>query len=306
MRGAPDPCAGELLALPSDTTERIVPTHDGGQLLVVERGDVDAQPLVLLHGLAMQASTWSYQLRDLADRFRVVAVDQRGHGRSRVGDDGYALTALGDDVASVLVGLDLRETIVVGHSMGGAGLMRFCRDHRDVLASRVAGLVFASNGPGFELSDTAMRAVGSTSAAVLRAVARTRAWGWYRLRDNDLSYALLRPYFGRAPSNTHIEWTRRMAADCAPEAMVRSAFAMADHDGIRALRETDTPALVIVGSHDLMSPPRFARRIADALPNGQLEIIDGAGHQVMLECPTELAKVLVGFADALRARSAEG
>jgi pimeloyl-ACP methyl ester carboxylesterase len=200
----------------------------------------------------------------------------------------------------------LRDAIVVGHSLGGAGLMRFCRDHRDVLASRVAGLVFASNGPGFELSDTAMRAVGSTSAAVLRAVARTRAWGWYRLRDNDLSYALLRPYFGRAPSNTHIEWTRRMAADCAPEAMVRSAFAMADHDGIRALRETDTPALVIVGTHDLMSPPRFARRIADALPNGQLEIIDGAGHQVMLECPTELAKVLVGFADALRARSAEG
>ena len=301
MRGAPDPFAGELLMLPSDSTERMVPTHDGGQLLVVERGDVDAQPLVLLHGLAMQASTWCYQLHDLSDRFRVIAIDQRGHGQSGTGADGYALTAFGDDVASVLAGLDLRDAIVVGHSLGGAGLMRFCRDHRDVLGSRVAGLVFASNGPGFEVSEKAMQTVRSTSAAVLRAIARTRAWGWYRwrLRDNDLSYAFLRPYFGRTPSNTHIEWTRRMAEECEPEAMVRSAFAMADHDGIRVLRQTHTPSLVVVGSNDLMSPPRFARRIADALPNGQLEIIDGAGHQVMLERPAELAKALIGFADSL-------
>ena len=302
LRAAPDPHAGETLEPPEGSTYRVVPTRDGGEISFIERGAADAQPLVLLHGITLRSEIWTYQLRDLAARFRVIALDQRGHGRSRAGSDGYSLALLGDDTAAVLEALDLRDAILVGHSMGGMGLMQLCGDHADVLAERVAGVVFLSTSPGLALPGV----VASASAKVVEEMARRgERKGWdvrmYRFPPNDLSYLLARGAFGRSPSNTHIEWTRRMLAETAVEASYRSGLALAAHDGRAALEDLKVPALVIVGTKDKVTPPKLARRIADALPDGRLEVLRDAGHQIMLERPAELAALLTEFVDGLDA-----
>ena len=133
-------CPTPLFDVPDDTVEGTVPTGDGGTLHYLERGS--GRPLVLLHGITLRADVWAPQLHQLADRYRVIAVDLRGHGGSVAGSSGYGMGPLGDDVAAVLEGLDLRDAVVVGHSMGGMGLMQFCGAHPDVLGARVAGLVF--------------------------------------------------------------------------------------------------------------------------------------------------------------------
>jgi pimeloyl-ACP methyl ester carboxylesterase len=71
------------LAVPEDVCHRVVPMRDGGESHLIERGD--GPPLVLLHGANLSAEVWSYQLRDLAESHRVIALDLRGHGRSSAG-----------------------------------------------------------------------------------------------------------------------------------------------------------------------------------------------------------------------------
>ena len=137
-----DPPADELFDMPSDVTHRSVPTPDGGSLHVMERGD--GRPLMLLHGITLSAEVWAPQLNQLADRYRVIAVDLRGHGQSTAGRDGYGIPRLATDVATVLEALDLDDAVLVGHSMGGMTVMQFCDDHADVLSRRVAGVVFVA------------------------------------------------------------------------------------------------------------------------------------------------------------------
>ncbi len=284
--------------LPDGTRTSTFTTSDGASLRLVERGDPDAPPLVLLHGITMDASTWLYQLRDLSDSFRVVAIDQRGHGRSTAGHDGYGLTVLARDVVELLEHFDLRDAIVLGHSMGAAVVMRLCRDHAAAVDARVRGIVLLSAGPGFDLPPVIERAVLTSAAVGLRAVELARFRGWYGFGERDLSTALVRLAFGERPSPTHVEWTRRIVAGQDGEAMLRSGFGMADHDGVRAVRSIHTPTTIVVGTHDLLTPPRLARRIERAFPPGvaRLEIVDGPGHQLMLERPDTLAAIVRSFA----------
>lgn len=293
-----DPFVDDDFDFPDDCRHQIVPTYDGGELHVVERGPLDAQPLLLLHGVTLQAGIWQYQLQDLADRFRVIAVDLRGHGDSRAGRDGYGLTRVARDISTVLGRLDLRATIIVGHSMGGMALMRFCADDPAALDERVAGLVFLATTTGF-----AAPILGNT---VLRYVSRAAVrWGdkrgWrhvpaYRFPPNMLTFAMIRRTFGVRPSPTHIELVRRMLVDVPADCFLPAGFSLLDHDPRRELAETDTPSLVIVGTHDHVTPVRHARRLAHLLPRARLEVMVDCGHQVMLERRAELAELVTAFA----------
>jgi len=294
-----------VIPLPDGTHRRVLETDDGAELYLLERGDPAAQPLVLVHGITMASATWTYQLRDLADRFRVVAFDQRGHGGSTAGADGYGLSVLARDLAAVLADLDRDDAIVLGHSMGAAALMRLCRDHHQIVKQRVRGLVFLSAGPGFDLRPLAERIVRVGNDAGLRLFERLEFRPWYRFPSNRVSRALVRLSFGRDPVPMHIEWTRELVAAQDREAMLRSGFGMGDHDGARVVGSITTPSIVAVGSNDRLTSPRLARSIFRSFAPGvaQLIVIDGAGHQVMLERPEQLAAALRDFADGLAAEA---
>ncbi len=84
---------------------------------------------MLLHGITFSARTWTYQFEDLALRYRLLAVDQRGHGASKGGTGKWDLGRLALDLAELLERLDLRDAVLVGHSMGGMVALRFALDH---------------------------------------------------------------------------------------------------------------------------------------------------------------------------------
>jgi pimeloyl-ACP methyl ester carboxylesterase len=278
-----------------------LPSHDGGELYIVEKGPADARPLVLLHGITLAARVWGYQLRDLSDRYRVLAVDLRGHGSSRAGDAGFGLSLLAEDLRTALEALDLRDAIVVGHSMGGMTLMQFCGDHPDVLAERVAGVVFLATAPVIPLPVVLQRALRRVAPAVQRVGERS---GWERLPrlgvgNGDVPYVLARRAFGRSPSHTHIELTRALVAECVPATSWSSGLGLVVHDAEEALAATKTPALVIGGELDRITPVAMSRRIAGLLPDAELHVLPDAGHQLMLERPDEVAELIDAFAARL-------
>ena len=227
---------------------------DGGRIHVVERGS--GRPLVLVHGMTMSSGIWSRQLAELSDRYRVVALDLRGHGRSAAGRDGFQIEAVAGDIAVALEGLDLEDAIVVGHSMGSMALIQFCASFAPARSRRVAGLVFLSASPGVVVP-------GGVRWVSERIAART---GRVRL-----------PWHGS----------------------FLTGFGLLSLDARAALAGVDTPAVIVVGRRDRLTPIARAERLAAMMPHARVEVVDGAGHQVMLDQPAALAAVLDRFSAEL-------
>jgi non-heme chloroperoxidase len=282
-----------LFDVPDDTIEGTVPTGDGGTLHYLERGS--GRPLVLLHGITLRADVWAPQLHQLADRYRVIAVDLRGHGGSVAGTSGYGMGPLGDDVAAVLEGLDLRDAVVVGHSMGGMGLMQFCGAHPDVLGSRVAGLVFMATR-AHQVVPPHLRRAAVRVAEGRQAVVDA---GRPLPRPPGLGPRVVRPAFGDRPARRAVAIVADMVESMDDSALLTSARGLLDHDARIALQATATPSLVLVGSRDLLTPVGSARHLAGLLPNTRLVLFPRAGHQLMQERPDGVARAIDDLVDEI-------
>lgn len=286
-----------LYELPTDVTHHDIPSADGGSLHVIERGH--GRPLVLIHGITLQAAVWSPQLHGLADRYRVLALDVRGHGRSRAGHDGFGRKVAARDVATVLDHFDLRRAIVVGHSMGGMILMEFAGDFPDLLEERVAGLVFMDTAAYQLLPKPALPVAQALGRRVKGRYERGRPVPQRQMGEDDLSWVTARLAFGEQPSRVAVDQVRRFLEEVPQSTSLPSGIDLLDHDAREALAATKTPSLVLVGSRDLLTPVFAARRIARFLPYARLEVLPGAGHQLMQERPREVAALLDEFAARL-------
>ncbi|MEO8016732.1 MAG: alpha/beta hydrolase [Pseudomonadota bacterium] len=120
-------------------TEKLamVKSADGMDIAYETRGKGDIA-VVLVHGWSCDRSYFHYQLKALAEKYRVVAVDLAGHGDSSLGRKDSTIASFGQDVAAVVKKLDLKRVVLVGHSMGGDVVVAAAR----LLKGRVAGLVW--------------------------------------------------------------------------------------------------------------------------------------------------------------------
>jgi non-heme chloroperoxidase len=268
---------------------RSLAADDGGSISVISRGS--GPPIVLSHGVTLSVRTWVKQMESLPESgFRTIAFDHRGHGASTIGAAGHTLDTLADDMRAVVEGLDLYDAVLVGHSMGGVAAQLFCLRYPEVAARRVAGVVLLST-----LSRTAL----SGNRHLLHALERIAgavpdAGGVLKLPDVGLLIA--RIGFGRDPQPSHVELTRQMILACDPETRKAAPRALLGLDLSKELRNITRPTLVICGTNDVITPPAEARRIARKIPGARLELLDGAGHMLMLERAETIDALITGFA----------
>jgi pimeloyl-ACP methyl ester carboxylesterase len=287
LRDRPDPDEGHLGALPFDEALRI-PSHDGGSVYTVSRGD--GPTIALSHGVTLTSRVWVKQFTALpSEGVRLVAFDQRGHGESLAGDSGYSIENLGWDVRTVLEGLDLRDIVLVGHSMGGIAVQAFVTQHPDVARERVRGLVL--------LSTTAKTSISASRRLRCAAERVSGSFDLGRLMAQpDVGMMLARIGFGKEPLASHVELTRELLASCETETGQEATKALLGLDLTAELPKIDLPTLVVCGSRDLITPPRDARRIASLIPGARLVMFEDAGHMLMLERTEELDRLLLEFA----------
>lgn len=290
VRGRLDPAGDRLLVPPEDTRHLTLPTPDGGSLHLLERGE--GRPVVLLHGVTLNAELWSPQLHGLADEFRVISLDLRGHGRSQAGADRFGLPVLARDLETVLTRLDLRDALVVGHSMGGMAALTFALEHPEVMAERVAGLGLVATAAARPFHPLLAPRIVALGAMVVERLDSGRPVPHYRFTGNDLSLFLCRSAFGRAPSAAAIEQVRASIEAMDPEALQRSLVGITEHDTVERLGQVRAPASVLVGARDILTPPAFARVMADRLPDAELTVLPRAGHQLMQERPDEVMRLI--------------
>jgi pimeloyl-ACP methyl ester carboxylesterase len=266
-----------------------VDCHDGGSLYVITRGQ--GPPIVFAHGVTLSSRVWAKQFDSIpAAGFRAIAFDGRGHGESTVGESGHSIDNLAEDTRSLLETLDLRDAVLVGHSMGGMALQAFAMRHPDVARERVSGIVLMS---------TAARTV--TSDAHLTRQGLERVVGAFPdvgavMRQRNLGLLVARMGFGDSPHPSHVEATRQMLAACSRETLRDASRSLLSLDLVDGLSTIGLPTLVLVGTADVLTPPRDSRQIASLVPDASLVELPGAGHMLMYERTAEVDAFIVDFA----------
>jgi pimeloyl-ACP methyl ester carboxylesterase len=298
LRKRPEGNASEVLTEPIYESESLA-SHDGGTIHVVTEGR--GAPIVLAHGVLLSARTWVRQLQTLpAAGFRVVAFDSRGHGESKLGESGHSVDNIGDDLRSVLETVDLRDALLVGHSMGGIAVQSFLVRHPEVAAERVKGVVLLSTLARVPLSGP--RAAGLRAFLEKlgeRAPDSERLWA-----SRNLGFVVARLGFGRHPKPSHVELVRRMLLANTVQTRRESPRALLGLDLSARLPEVRIPTLVIGGTADLLTPPAEARRLARLIPGARLELVEGGGHMLMLEQAERVDRLITDFAREVGALAA--
>ena len=247
-----------------------------GDILTAYHDEGQGEPLLLLHGFTGSKLDFHDQLGWFADRYRVLAPDQRGHGESsNLGRaDAYTFDILVDDLAGDLDALDVPRCHLLGHSMGGMVAMRFALRHPERLTSLI-------------LMDTAAEPLTIFPQALREQLAEeVRANGCASrvkmMREMPLSDAQKRgvDFLG---GDEHWRRIELKLSQMDPEAWV----ALANEMGIQKslvpdLAALKVPTTIIVGEHDVPFVEPSAR-MAEAIANSRLETIPLAAHSPQYE-----------------------
>jgi pimeloyl-ACP methyl ester carboxylesterase len=238
------------------------------RLFVRDWGEGD--PILFLAGWTLSSDAWAYQMTPLSQRFRCVAFDRRGHGRSDDPGRGHDYDTLAGDIASVLDTLDLKNVTLVAHSFASGEAVRYLTRYG---TQRVKRLLLLAPAAVPYLRQTADNPMGLPDAAIDEVVATIA-------RDfPSWIEANAEPYFRPAASRAVIDWTVRDMTKASMLATVTLTRLQMTTDFRPELQRMDVPTLIIHGDADASAPIELTGRPAAALiPQAELRVYEGAGH----------------------------
>ncbi|MEQ8859867.1 MAG: alpha/beta hydrolase [Pseudomonadales bacterium] len=253
--------------------------HRDVDIYFTSRGDGD-ETVFFCHGAGGNSTSWWQQMGAFASRYRCLAHDHRGFGRSRCSAEQFAVHEFVDDALAVLDAAAVTRAHLVCQSMGGWTGVRLALEHPD----RVRSLV---------LSDT----IGGLALA--SGIDSIRDMGERAARAGALSPALAADYHLRDPAGAFL-YTELSAfnADLERLGLFRRMFAAEAMIDLSRATSLSIPILVVAGRHDLIWPPEVLRELAGHLPNAQFVEVE-AGHSPYFENPVAFNAALAAFLESI-------
>lgn len=268
-----------------------VPTADGGaqRIAYSETGQGD-DTVFLFHGVTANHRVWAPIQEALSPRFRVIAVDQRGHGNSGKPASGYTAADYSDDIRGLVERLGGRgRNVLVGHSLGSRNSI--------VAAARFPGLVDGVVAIDFtpfietEVFDTLEARVGGGDQR-FASVADIEAYLQQRYRMMPADAVRRRASYGyRQVDGVYVP-----LAD--PEAMRQTVVGLRE-DLAESLGALTTPTVVVRGAESVLVTERAFERSRELRPDLRYELVPGADHYVPEEQPAAVAALVTEFIDGL-------
>jgi pimeloyl-ACP methyl ester carboxylesterase len=281
----------------------MVEAADGTKLAVRGAGPADAPVLLFSHGFSLDMTTWREQWGELAGDFRCVMLDHRAHGRSEVPVTAdVSLRAMGRDLATVLDAVAPEApAVVIGHSMGAMAILALADQRPDLFGARIAGIGIMG-GAASHILRGAMTSVTdllrprrASIAEATRRVDRVRRVVLAAPHEVPATVARLTQFAPDAPDEL-VDHVLSLGANASSIVWTEGLSELVRMDLRRALPHVTVPVLVAVGDQDRVTPPAAAVRLAAALPDGRLFIVEGSGHLPMLERPEHVNPALRSFA----------
>jgi len=255
---------------------------NGIEIYYVEAGA--GEPLVLLMGFGGDHLSWGFQTSALGAKYRVIAFDNRGSGRSSAPDLPYTTRMMADDTVALMDRLGIDRAHVLGVSLGGMIAQEVALNH----PARVRSL---------QLHCTAARA-DRYMLALLENLRTVRATLGADLAQRAMALWLFAP----STFNERPEFVEMLlhAASTQPYpqsdvGFARQGDAVVSHDALDRLATIACPTLVTVGEEDQLAPLRFSREIVHALPRAEFHTVPRAGHVYFWERPAEFNALCLEF-----------
>ncbi len=256
---------------------------NGARLHYQETGQGD-QTVVFSHSFLLSSRHFHYQIEALAERYRCLAFDHRGHGRSQVTADGYGLENLYADALGFLEAVAGGPCHFVGLSTGGFIGLRLAIRRPELLRSLV-------------LMDTTAEAEDPAALGQYKLMVQVVRWLGWRPVMGRIMPMFFADQFLQDPAR------REEAASYRAEIMANDRAAMrqfalgimARESVLEQLGAVDLPCLVLAGEEDQPASPDYARRMAGAIAGARLELIPGAGHISTVDQPQAVTKALTDF-----------
>ena len=251
---------------------------NGVVLHVQDLGPADKPALVFANSLGTDFRIWDDVVARLAEHFRIVLYDKRGHGLSELGEPPYSLDDHVGDLAALLDELAIERAVVCGLSVGGLIAQGLTMARPDL----VAGLVLADTAHKIGTAEMWGQRMAAIEEGGIASIADAILERWFTedFRESD-------PI---ALTGWHAMLTRTPKAG-----YLGTCAALRDSDLTEQAKEIAVPALCVVGDEDGATPPALVRQMADLIPGARYEVIAGAGHLPCIEQPAVLADLILDF-----------
>lgn len=273
---------------PTRPSGSFVNAKDGTRLFVQDWGS--GRPIVLLSAWAFNSNVWGSHIASFdASGFRCIAPDRRGHGRSEAPSGGYDVETLADDVAAVLDRLDVRDAILVAHSMGSIEAVNYLARHG---SGRVSKLALLAPVTPF-LINTDDNTDGVPKAAIeaqYHAIARDfPAW----IAENEA------PFFTPETIAETRHWIKAMMLDVSLPVALACRATIASADLRAAVARIDRPTLIVHGDKDASAPLQLTgAKTARMIAGSKLVVVEGAPHCLVLTHRDRIIKEVLDFIHA--------
>lgn len=278
------------LSTPLKGQEKYITTADGTQLWTIEAGMGD-KTIVLAHGFAFSSIEWNVIMPALvADGYRVIAFDQRGHGRTSIGKDGVSSAAMASDYKTILEFYNVQNGILVGHSMGGFLAIKTFLTYTELQHQRIQSCILMATFAGDVNRHNFQNRlqIPLIKSGILMKL----------IRNKSMGAAFAKSIMGENPDNEVIRVFLELFLVQKHKTLIPILEAFYKESYYDQLSKITIPCTVVIGSKDKTTPAFHSQDLAKLIPNAQITVIPNKGHLLNWEAPDSLIAEIKKLASA--------
>ena len=252
------------------------------------------QPVILIHGWPLSHKSWEQQIWAIVQAgYRCIAYDRRGFGSSSEPWNGYDYSSLATDLHEIITQLQLEDVVLVGFSMGGGEVVRYCTDFGTENISKVA--LISSIIPLVAQKDDNPDGVPQSKLDTILDALETDRVGFLKDFHKNF-YNYVDAPVGNLVSKAQLDYDWSIAAHASPRATIQAAKAWAETDFRPELANVTVPCLIVHGDEDQIVPIATAgAQAAKGIENSAYHIIKGGPHGLNITHKHDLNKLVIDF-----------
>jgi 3-oxoadipate enol-lactonase len=265
-----------------------MPTAKVGNINIYYEDQGKGEVVVLIPGIGCDSTYWFRQIPAFSKEYRVIAIDNRGTGRSDKPEIPYTMEMLAADIAGLLDIINVDTAHVFGHSLGGMIAQHFALGYPKKVRTLILGATIC--GGSHWIQGTLAEAFQA-----LLAPDHLRNLTPREICQEALSFEFTQEFIDNNPTLIERHITEKTRYPAPPYVLAMQGQAVYGHDTYDHLPAIKVPTLVIAGDADGVFSVENSRLLASRIPNAKLVVLKNVAHSFQIEAAEEANKIVLSF-----------